>query len=363
MEEYNITLQYPNLPVINVAPANRSAVWIPAELFRVLPNQHFHGKLSDKHTAEMITFACQPPNINAQAIVGTGIPALGLHASDPAPILEQFGLSVGNEMAVVPGRVLPAPGIVYNGQGRAKIKDGGWNLRDVKFVKSATMPSWAVLAIRDGGDLDFQSATDPALLGVVRGLANMCRTSGMNVDKKDPPIVAVDISQYTQRSRKVAAISEAIRQNFRLARPRIIVVMLSSGDKYVYAGIKKECDINLDILCVCAQSSKIRKEKGQPQYFANLALKLNAKLGGINHALGKPSLLWLQRETTMFMGSDVTHPGPDSMKGTPSIAAVVGNVDEGFCQYPASLRIQKSKKEASFVYLLSDLVSESDPYP
>lgn len=295
----------------------------------------------------MITFACQPPNVNAQAIVGTGIPALGFHASDPAPVLEQFGVSVGNEMAVVPGRVLAPPGIAYSGQGRAKIQNGGWNLRDVKFAKGAALLNWAVLAIRDGGREDFQSAADPALLSIVKGLANMCRTSGMNVDKKDPVIAMVDVGGLAQRSQKVVAISQAIHQHFRSVRPKIIIVMLSNADKYVYAGIKKECDIVRDTLCVCAQIAKIRKEKGQPQYFANLALKINAKLGGINHVLEKSNLVWLQKEPTMFMGSDVTHPGPDSMKGTPSIAAVVGSVDEGFCQYPASLRIQEGKEEVS----------------
>jgi predicted nucleic acid-binding protein len=45
----------------------------------------------------------------------------------------------------------------------------------------------------------------------------------------------------------------------------------------------------------------------------------------------------------------VTHPGPGSREGTPSIAAVVASVDKDFVQYPASLRIQQSRKEVRFV--------------
>jgi len=41
----------------------------------------------------------------------------------------------------------------------------------------------------------------------------------------------------------------------------------------------------------------------------------------------------------------VTHPSPGSMKGTPSIAGVVASYDATFSQYPASLRMQESKKE------------------
>lgn len=53
----------------------------------------------------------------------------------------------------------------------------------------------------------------------------------------------------------------------------------------------------------------------------------------------------------MMVGIDVTHPGPGSREGTPSIAAVVASVDDSFVQFPASLRIQESKKEASLFYI------------
>jgi len=54
---------------------------------------------------------------------------------------------------------------------------------------------------------------------------------------------------------------------------------------------------------------------------------------------------WLTKKKTMMVGIDVTHPGPGSREGTPSIAAVVASVDDSFVQFPASLRIQQTKKE------------------
>jgi len=47
----------------------------------------------------------------------------------------------------------------------------------------------------------------------------------------------------------------------------------------------------------------------------------------------------------MLVGIDVTHPGPGSVKGTPSIAAVVASCDPDFAQYPASMEMQESRKE------------------
>lgn len=56
---------------------------------------------------------------------------------------------------------------------------------------------------------------------------------------------------------------------------------------------------------------------------------------------------WMQAQPTMMIGSDVTHPSPGSARGTPSIAAVVGSTDKMFGQFPASMRLQESKKEVS----------------
>ena len=63
-------------------------------------------------------------------------------------------------------------------------------------------------------------------------------------------------------------------------------------------------------------------------------------------------MAWLKRVPTMLMGIDVTHPGPGSVKGTPSIAAVVASYEIEFAQYPASMEIQETKKEVLRILLL-----------
>ena len=67
--------------------------------------------------------------------------------------------------------------------------------------------------------------------------------------------------------------------------------------------------------------------------------------GPRSHSLDPNSMNWLRQKPTMLVGIDVTHPGPGSVKGTPSIAAVVASVDEHYAQYPASMEIQETKKE------------------
>jgi len=106
--------------------------------------------------------------------------------------------------------------------------------------------------------------------------------------------------------------------------------------------------------------------KKQDQYFSNVALKVNTKLGGMNHLvrysleassfdlinllhLDNSAMRWLTNKKTMMVGIDVTHPGRGSSRdSTPSITAVVASADGSFVQFPASMRIQESKKEVGF---------------
>jgi len=138
--------------------------------------------------------------------------------------------------------------------------------------------------------------------------------------------------------------------SFATKKPTIVLVLLSSADRNVYNGIKHLCDVYLKLPTVCAQVGKIKK--GSPQYYANVGLKMNMKAMGVNHRLADapgspPTIQWLKdaKQPAMLVGMDVTHPSPGSVRGTPSVAAVVATVDDEFAQYPASLKIQETKKE------------------
>jgi Piwi domain len=45
-------------------------------------------------------------------------------------------------------------------------------------------------------------------------------------------------------------------------------------------------DVELGILTVCMQLDKALNERRQDQYFSNVVLKVNTKLGGVNHLVG-----------------------------------------------------------------------------
>lgn len=60
----------------------------------------------------------------------------------------------------------------------------------------------------------------------------------------------------------------------------------------------------------CLKSHKCKQAK--PQYFANVCLKINVKLGGINTIPDPRSVAFLTdpQNPTMVMGCDTIHPAP-----------------------------------------------------
>lgn len=356
--KYKITLHYPNLPLIDVG--GNKPIYLPPEVCSIIPGQPFRGKLPDEQTGEMIKVSAKPPNVNANAITVAGLRELGFaRGPNVSPVLDVFGVSIGNDMAVVPARILTPPRIRY-GKGEQVVDDkASWNLRNVVFAEGAKLGPWTVLVIKDGNRYDeFSDAQDPELRSIIEGFASMCRTCGISV-VQTPPLIAV--AELPPKNPQDPIRTHAINtiRNVLMAtkqKPSLLLVILSNGDKHIYSGLKHLCDVYLDVPNVCVQVAKIRKERGQLQYYANVALKVNMKLGGVNHAVDEASMGKLRQPPTMLVGMDVTHPGPSTVKGTPSIAAVVASADLRFSQYPASMRIQESKKE--MITDLKDMMEE-----
>ncbi|CAL1702590.1 unnamed protein product [Somion occarium] len=347
--KYNIKLQHADdLPLIDVSGFGRPPSYLPAELCEIPPNQAFHGLLSDKATAEMIKIACNIPAYNADAIVNQGFPQLGLDPNAPAGPLQGFGISVSNDMTVVPARILDAPRVAYK-SGQPNVRDASWNILDVKFQRGGNMTNWAVLLVQQGYREEFAGPTDPRLLTFLKTFSNKCQASGMTVPNGPPKIMATPplppATKDPGRNQALETIRKTLTGNLdRNRKPSFILVLLSNVDKFIYPGIKHLCDVVMGLATVHMLLKKAAgDERKQDQYFSNVALKVNIKLGGINHLLDPQSMKWMSSVSTMLVGIDVTHPSPTSIKGTPSIAAVVASVDKDFVQFPASLRPQRNK--------------------
>lgn len=145
----------------------------------ILPNQPFRGKLSANQTRSMIDIACLPPAINQADIYRNGLSNMGISPASDA--LNEFGISLGNQMAVVPGRILDSPKIAYLGK-VLETRDSAWNLRDQKFVKAVPLKNCLALAINErpgdfqgAGDPDFENVRHPVLSNRINpAISNLC---------------------------------------------------------------------------------------------------------------------------------------------------------------------------------------------
>ena len=300
----------------------------------------------------MIKVACNPPAFNGNTIVNQGFVDLGLRPNAPGATLGTFGISINPEMQAVPYRRLPPPAISYR-VGRPSVRDAGWNILDVKLQVGGNMTNWAVLLVQDRGRNEFQGPSDPALIAFLKAFLAKCNNSGIVGADKPPRIMSVTLprpeTDTPTRTQAIDAINSVLRSSLSpQQKPSFILVLLSGVDKYIYPGIKQLADVRLGVHTIHMLLPKARDDRGnrQDQYFSNVVLKVNTKLGGVNHQLDDRSMQWLRGTggkgpATMVMGIDVTHPSPLSLPGTPSIAAVVASVDNHFAQFPASLGLQK----------------------
>ena len=303
----------------------------------------------------MQRYASRKPSENAELIVERGLSRLGY--TPTTPVLDAFGVRVSGEMTVIPARELPPPSVTY-AKGTPRVQDGGWNLRDVKFHRGSKAPNWVVLIIRDGvKEFSFTDPRDPRLVTFLNNFANKCRSSGMDLALKPSSILETDdlsiIRDQKRRPAAVAQISRAIEKFGNMKNISFILVLLQTQDDLLNSALKRLCAVDFGVHSQCLWLKKALDKTRQEQYLANVALKLNTKLGGVNHLLGREATSWLRRKSTILVGIDVTHPSPKSVKGTPSIVGVVASVDSDFVQFPASLRLQKSKREVSVLVDLS----------
>ncbi|KAG7440908.1 argonaute-like protein [Guyanagaster necrorhizus] len=341
-KKYDISLHHAtDLPVVNVGSVKRP-IWLPAEICRIEAGNPYRGRLGDQEVAQMIRYACNPPRVNAEFIVDEGFKKLSL--SPPQPPVNMFGLSIDQEMAVIPGRELPPPTLSYR-QGSPRVTNGSWNILDTTFHRGATVNGFWVLPIRERMHDKYPSPQD--IKPLIMAFSKKLQSAGMNgpagmlrLLRELPPLAPV--REDPGRVNSLNLIRSCLRHAMQTGpRPSFVLVLLMYRDNFIYPGVKRIGDCELGLQTITMQLDKAMRKKKQDQYLSNIALKVNTKLGGINHKLDDQAMRWLRKKKTMMVGIDVTHPAPETRFGTPSIAAIVASVDDDFVQFPASMRIQR----------------------
>lgn len=207
---------------------------------------------------------------------------------------------------------------------------------NIKFNAGATLQKWSYMMIAQRNARD---AFDQAgLAAVMEEFHQGLLTIGMTASKPLPG-KRVEL-QYPDDPNLDTQLKGAAGAGLQL-----LVLILPEASIPLYKRIKTLADRTYGLHTICCVGQKLAKDRGRDQYIANVALKANLKLGGVNQIVEPRNLHVVEQNKTMVVGIDVTHPSPGSASNAPSVAAMVASVDKTLGQWPAVLRVQRGRQE------------------
>jgi eukaryotic translation initiation factor 2C len=347
------------LPV-NVGPTGPNAVRYDAGKMTVRGFHAFRGLLLPDQTTRMLDFACKLPIYNKHHIEGPGFDMFGIRGAVGQSRMAEFGFAVGTDLLRIPARMLTPPQLRYQGS-LTNPNEASWNLVGRKFFAPATSLKRVVVM-----DLDPQFHRSDLSL-VPPNMTTELRRLGM-VNVHIDPTVRFPRVPYRPVV-QVPGEKELLQHFGKVPKDAAAVfVILPEANFDLYSRIKRVADLRLGLHVVCATPRKMNRFGGDfthNMHYANIGMKFNLKGRGINHAVDDNHLRSIiQTGTTsasaacrtIIIGADVAHATGSARPGCPSIAAVVGSVDDSYLHYPGSMRLQLNRQE--FITDLRDMVKE-----
>lgn len=343
-ERYNVTLYCPELPVVEMTTPKTI---YPMECLHVAGLQRYNHKLNERQTAEMIKLAVRRPQVR----FGDIAQAKAKLNHDNDPILRHFGMKIGESMITTKARLLPTPEIQFaNNVKHNPQTQGRWDLRGKKFLETNKTPlaSWGIGIIKQGrASLSIAQADDWA-----QGFAKQYAGHGGKVVAR-PVIMELTGDTAEAVHRLFMATGNNAKQ-----RPQLLLFIAPNKDTLVYHRIKKSCDCRFGVPSQVVQRAHV--ERKQPQYMSNVAMKVNAKLGGVTCKAAPRQSDTMIRPGSIIIGADVSHAAPGSI--APSLTAVSVSADLHGIKYMGSCQTGFSRveiiDEENMEEMLTPLVDE-----
>nr|AIN75617.1 argonaute 1 [Dimocarpus longan] len=316
-ETYGFVIQHSQWPCLQVGNQQRPN-YLPMEVCKIVEGQRYSKRLNERQITALLKVTCQRPHERELDIMQT----VHHNAYHNDPYAKEFGIKISERLASVEARILPAPWLKYHDTGKEKDclpQVGQWNMMNKKMVNGGTVNHWICINFS-------RNVQDSVARGFCYELAQMCYVSGMafNPEPVLPPI--------SSRPEQVERVLKARYQDAmtKLGSGReldLLIVILPDNNGSLYGDLKRICETDLGLVSQCCLTKHVfRMSK---QYLANVALKINVKVGGRNtvllDAISRRIPLVSDRPTIIF-GADVTHPHPGE-DSSPSIAAVVASQD------------------------------------
>ncbi|KAI1815099.1 Piwi-domain-containing protein [Poronia punctata] len=327
LDTYDFYLEYAHLPLIETTRGG----YFPMELCNVAKDQRYPFKLSPEQTAEMIkTAVTRPPK--RRAAIMEGFNMMKYHED---PYLREFGIQVQPSMVRTEARVIKNPVVTFGNETIDPKLAGRWDLRGKRFVEPnrQSLDAWGFVV---AGNCVTRHAAETFASEFMRAYKNHGGTVTKRAHIMEYPFAKGDYGDFCKFA------YEELKSQF-TTFPDIIFFVIPDKNQVNYERIKKNMDCRFVTLSQVLQAGHVKQCK--PQYISNVAMKVNAKLGGSTcrvapaNARGSPFF----KVPTMIIGVDVTHHGADTPSA--SIAAITMSVDKFATRYLACAEANGQKEE------------------
>ncbi|KAI0529001.1 hypothetical protein KFK09_001546 [Dendrobium nobile] len=244
------------------------------------------------------------------------------------PYATEFGIQISSELTSVKAHVLPPPLLKDGTRLNFEPVMGEWKQK--QMVIGGRVSNWACISFA-------QNARKNDIHNFCSDLVSTCRNSGMEFTRE--PVIQLTYAQPNQ-------VEEALNALYSDAKLDLLIAILPENNGSLYGNLKRICETQIGLVSQCCLVKYVFKRSRA--YLANVALKINVKVGGTNTELGDNLSKFLpvvENKPTIIFGADVTHPQPGDVS-SPSIAAVVASQDwPNITKYAARVCAQAHRKE------------------
>lgn len=324
-----VELTMPYLPCLDVGKPKRPN-YLPIELCHMVSLQRYTKALSSQQRAMLVEKSRQKPQERMRVVTD----AVKSNMYDDDPILSSCGIEIEKQLTRVDARVLSAPALVVGNSEDCIPNRGRWNYNNKRLFDPVKIERWAIV--------NFSARCDMSRIS--RELINCGRSKGIFIEC---PHSLVDEDSQSRRCSPVERVEKMFEKvKASLPGPPEFLLCLLPERKNcdIYGPWKKKNLHEMGIVTQCIAPSN----KMNDQYFTNVLLKINAKLGGMNSKLAlehRQMIPVVTQIPTLILGMDVSHGSP-GRADIPSIAAVVGSrCWPLISRYRASVRTQSPKVE------------------
>jgi hypothetical protein len=237
-----------------------------------------------------------------------------------------------------------------------------WDLYDTRFLLPATMPNGLRLIFLAADDLINRNGPfkDTTLGSFQTRILDTAKKQGIQLYQAKFERAYFNLATPNSITDALSLLFPPMTNN---ADRTVVFLVLRKKNTQTYHHFKDLTDRTFGIHSIClTEEPNFRYDKkqyknvpfGQFQYFGNVMMKFNLKFGGINHST---AAVRSRTMNTLVLGADLSHPGPGSINGCPSIAAIVGSVDDDGGRFLGSMRLQTKNESDREVWLTTQILA------